>query len=198
MKGGFGQPEEAAAVVAFRASGQGSYVVGANMPKSQRIKSPAGIWRIGELIDEAPVMPGCDCPCGDGPKEPRAYDWAGAKLPANIVFDPGPPTHHRWVMARHSQSDPEDVAYYLAYAPWVSRSPSWLRWQAPAGRSRNASRPRRAGAAWTSTRSDRYVGWYRHITLAMFAHAFLTALAAQPGAAAKRAAETDRPSSRSP
>ena len=42
-----------------------------------------------------------------------------------------------------------------------------------------------------------YVGW-RHITLAMPAHAVLTALAAQPGEAAKGAAETDQPSSRSP
>ncbi|GGX36464.1 hypothetical protein GCM10010383_78210 [Streptomyces lomondensis] len=44
----------------------------------------------------------------------------------------------------------------------------------------------------------RYIGWYRHITLAMLAHAFLTALAAQAGDAAKGAAETDQPSSRSP
>ncbi|MFF3488998.1 hypothetical protein ACFYXC_37995 [Streptomyces sp. NPDC002701] len=36
--------------------------------------------------------------CGDGAKGPRIYDWAGAKLPANIIFDPDPPTHHRWVM----------------------------------------------------------------------------------------------------
>lgn len=27
----------------------------------------------------------------------------------------------------------------------------------------------------------RYVGWYRHITLAMLAHAFLTAMTAQEG-----------------
>ncbi|KIF02285.1 hypothetical protein PL81_30765, partial [Streptomyces sp. RSD-27] len=44
----------------------------------------------------------------------------------------------------------------------------------------------------------RYVGWYRHITLAMLAHAFLAALAANE--AAKGAAETTPPaaSSRSP
>ncbi|MES4886275.1 IS701 family transposase, partial [Streptomyces sp. NPDC000349] len=47
----------------------------------------------------------------------------------------------------------------------------------------------------------RYLGWYRHITLAMLAHAVLTALAARPragGEAAKGAAETDQPPSRSP
>lgn len=44
----------------------------------------------------------------------------------------------------------------------------------------------------------RYVGWYRHITLAMLAHAVLAALAARAGETAKGAAETDQPSSRSP
>jgi invasion protein IalB len=41
----------------------------------------------------------------------------------------------------------------------------------------------------------RYIGWYRHITLAMLARAVLTALAAQASEAAKGAAETDQPSS---
>ncbi|MGW2089597.1 hypothetical protein ACWCQ6_32080, partial [Streptomyces sp. NPDC001880] len=45
----------------------------------------------------------------------------------------------------------------------------------------------------------RYIGWYRHITLTMLAHAVLAALAARAGdEAAKGAAETDQPSSRSP
>jgi len=41
----------------------------------------------------------------------------------------------------------------------------------------------------------RYPGWYRHITLAMFA---LTALAAQTAGDERGAAETDQPSSHSP
>ncbi|MGW7824907.1 IS701 family transposase, partial [Streptomyces puniciscabiei] len=44
----------------------------------------------------------------------------------------------------------------------------------------------------------RYVGWYRHITLSILAHAVLTALAAQAGNDTKGAAETHQPSSRSP
>lgn len=38
-------------------------------------------------------------------------------MPANLNFDPDPPTHHRWVMARRSLSDPSELAYHLAYAP---------------------------------------------------------------------------------
>ena len=41
----------------------------------------------------------------------------------------------------------------------------------------------------------RYVGWYRHITLAMLAHAFLAVLAARALDTAKGAAETTPPTS---
>lgn len=42
------------------------------------------------------------------------------------------------------------------------------------------------------------MGWYRHITLSMLAHAVPTALAAQAGNDTKGAAETHQPSFRSP
>ncbi|MFC3585952.1 IS701 family transposase [Streptantibioticus rubrisoli] len=91
------------------------YVVA--VPKSQQIKSLAGMWRIDALIEQAPADAWETLSCGDGAKGPRVYHWAAAKLPANLIFDPDPPTHHRWVMARRSLSDPSDLAYYLAYAP---------------------------------------------------------------------------------
>ncbi|MET8081239.1 hypothetical protein [Streptomyces sp. NPDC005303] len=101
-------------------------------------------------------------------------------------------------MARRSLSDPGELAYYLAYAPVGIEL---------------AELVRIAGSRWAieecfqATKNEcgldqyevrRYVGWYRHISLAMLAHAFLTALAAQAGEAAKEAAETNQPSSRSP
>ncbi|WP_369166976.1 transposase [Streptomyces sp. R28] len=69
------------------------YVVA--VPKSQQIKSLAGMWRIDQLIEEAPVDAWQRLSCGDGAKGPRVYDWAAAKLPANLIFDPDPPTQHR-------------------------------------------------------------------------------------------------------
>ncbi|WSL71938.1 IS701 family transposase [Streptomyces sp. NBC_01723] len=172
------------------------YVVA--VPKSQQIKSLAGIWRIDQLIEDAPADAWQRLSCGDGAKGPRVYDRAAAELPANLVFDPDPPPHHRWVMARRSLSYPEEVAYYLAYAPVGVEI---------------AELARVAGSRWAieecfqAAKNEcgpdhyevrRHPGWYRHITLAMLAHAVLTALAAQAGEASKGAAETDQPSSRSP
>lgn len=74
------------------------------MPKSPQIKF--GIWRIDQLVEEAPGDAWQGLSCNDGAKSPRAYGWAVARLPANVIFDPDPPIHHRWAMARRSLSDP--------------------------------------------------------------------------------------------
>ncbi|GGX36803.1 hypothetical protein GCM10010383_78430 [Streptomyces lomondensis] len=163
------------------------------VPKSQQIKSLAGIWRIDELIDEAPDDAWQRLSCGDGAKGPRIYDWAAAKLPANLIFDPDPPTHHRWVMARRSLSDPEDVAYYLAYAPVGIEIAELARIAGSRWAIEECFQAAKNECGLDEYEVRRYIGWYRHITLAMLAHAFLTVLAAQ--AAHRETAETNRAAS---
>ncbi|MGX1114867.1 hypothetical protein RKD37_000230 [Streptomyces ambofaciens] len=169
------------------------------VPKSQQIKSLAGIWRIDQLIEDAPADAWQRLSSGDGAKSPRVYDWAAAKLPANIIFDPDPPTHHRWVMARRSLSDPGELAYYLAYAPVGAEIAELARIAGSRWAIEECFQTAKNECGLDQYEVRRYPGWYRHITLAMLAHTVLTALAAQArGEAAKEAAETDQPSSRSP
>ncbi len=169
------------------------YVVA--VPKSQQIKSLAGAWRIEQFIDEAPVDAWQRLSCGDGAKGSRVYDWAAAKLPANVVFGPDPPSHHRWVLARRSLSDPGEIAYYLAYAPVGVEIDELARIAGSRWAIEECFQAAKNECGPDEYEVRRYIGWYRHITLAMLAHAVLAALAAQ---AAKGAAETDQPSSRSP
>ena len=118
---------------------------------------------------------------GAGAKGPRRYWWARA--PIRPLHDPG---DGFWLLVRRSLTDPTDLAYYACYGP--AGTP--LRELA-----------RVAGTRWAieecfqSTKGEtgldqyqvrRYDSWYRHITLAMFAHAFLTVTRA---AAAKKGAE---------
>ncbi|MEV5190475.1 hypothetical protein AB0K77_30415 [Streptomyces werraensis] len=108
-------------------------------------------------------------------------------MPADLIIDPDPPTHHRWVMTRRSLSDPEEVAYYLAYAPVGVKiaEPAQVvgfRWAIE-----ECFQAAKNEGGLDEYEVRRYPGWYRHITLARLAHA---ALAAQAGEAAKRAAET--------
>ncbi|MGX1249634.1 hypothetical protein RKD48_002145 [Streptomyces ambofaciens] len=82
------------------------------------------------------------------------------------------------MLARRSIAKPDELAYSPAH-PSKQPSPTWYASPAAAGRSRNASRARRTNAAPDQYEVRRYVGWYRHITLVMLAHAFLTVLAGQ-------------------
>jgi len=120
---------------------------------------------------------------GAGSKGPRWYDWLRLKL-----SDPPQSGWKRWLLVRRSLSDPSDGTAYIACAP-VQTSLAEL--------------VRVAGMRWTVEESiqtakgevglDHYevrswTGWYRHITLAMWAQAFLAVVRAARGAlmAAKR------------
>ena len=105
---------------------------------------------------------------GEGSQGPRLYDWAWIPLPGEDGAGAA-----RWALARRSTSDPTDVAYYRAYGP--AGTPL-------------AALVRVAGARWAVEegfeRAKDLVGldqyevrrwqpWYRHVTLALLAHAYL-------------------------
>lgn len=167
------------------------YVVA--VPKSQQVKSLAGIWRIDQLITEAPGDAWQTLSCGDGAKGPRVYDWAAAKLPVIEFFDGDDPTRRRWVLARRSLSDAADIAYYLAYAPIGADVAELARVAGSRWAIEECFQAAKNECGLDEYEVRRYPGWYRHITLAMLAHAFLTALAARAGQ--EETAETTRPAS---
>ncbi len=111
---------------------------------------------------------------GDGAKGPRWYDWTW--VPIRPLREPG---KGYWLVVRRSVTDPTDLAYYVCYGP--ADTPL-------------AELVRVAGARWAIEECferakgevglDQYEvrkwdGWYRHITLALLAHAFLAVTQAQ-------------------
>jgi SRSO17 transposase len=111
--------------------------------------------------------------CGAGSKGERLYEWARLEMRQS---EDG---WWRWLLARRSLSKPQEVAYYVVSGP----SQTTL-----------AEMARVAGTRWAIEESfetakgevglDQYevrswTGWYRHITLAMLAHAYLTVLRAK-------------------
>ncbi|MFK0223823.1 IS701 family transposase [Streptomyces vinaceus] len=165
------------------------------VPKSQQVKSLAGFWRIDELIAGAPDDAWQRLSCGNGAKGPRVYDWASARLPSIGFFDGDEPTHHRWVLARRGLTRPEEIAYYFAYAPVTCTIADLARVAGMRWAIEECFQAAKNECGLDEYEVRRYAGWYRHITLAMLAHAFLAGLAAEE--AVKGAAETTPPAASS-
>jgi len=153
------------------------------VPMNQRVIAkttgsvPGGEWRADELIASLPATAWRTRSAGNGSKGDRRYGWARARI--NGARDPDA---EYWLLARRSLTDPTEIAYYLTHGP---------------KRVALADLARAAGARWAIEESfqtskgqtgldhyqvRQYTGWYRHITLSMLAHAFLTVTRSKKGA----------------
>jgi SRSO17 transposase len=109
----------------------------------------------------------------EGTKGPRLFDWACV------------PTLHQWqqdgqhwLLLRRSVSDPQDLSYYFVFGPPATTLHEMVqalgaRWHIE----EDFANAKNMGLDQYEVRS--WIGWYRHITLVMLAHAFLTGICAQ-------------------
>ncbi|WSA82630.1 IS701 family transposase [Streptomyces sp. NBC_01799] len=149
------------------------------VPKSQ---FSVGCSRIEGLFAQAPDEAWEKISCGDGAKGPRVYHWAAVRLPAIAEFDYQGEVPHRmrWALARRSISKSDEIAYYLAYAPLQVTVQDLVRVAGARWAIEECFQAAKNECGLDQYEVRRYTGWYRHITLAMLAHAFLAATAHQP------------------
>lgn len=110
---------------------------------------------------------------GDGSKGPRLYDWL--RLPLNPPLQEG---FGRWLLVRRSIEDPEELTAYTVFSPEGMpleklAKVAGSRWRVEIGFEEAKGE---VGLAHYEVRS--WHGWYRHVTLSLFAHALLAALRA--------------------
>jgi SRSO17 transposase len=131
--------------------------------------------RQGELPSEEAEEGWKRISAGEGSKGLRLYDWL--RLPLN---PPLQEDFERWLLVRRSIEDPqEDLAAYTVFAPEGTTLGSLARaagsrWRVEIGFEEAKGQ---VGLSHYEVRSWR--GWYRHITLALFVHAFLAAIRAE-------------------
>jgi SRSO17 transposase len=133
--------------------------------------------QIKTILAELPQVEWETLSAGAGSKGPRTYDWLRLSL-----SDPPQQGWKRWLLIRRSISDPDELTAYIVFA----RASTTMR-----------DLVRVAGMRWTVEESiqtakgevglDHYevrswTGWYRHITLAMWASAFVSVIREETGA----------------
>jgi len=107
---------------------------------------------------------------GEGSQGPRWYDWAWMPMP----WRDAPAGMAHFLLARRSVSHPDELAYYFVCGPadvtldQVAQV-AGMRWQVE-----QAFELAKGEVGLDEYEVRTWVGWYRHITLALFALAYLT------------------------
>jgi len=112
---------------------------------------------------------------GEGSQGPRWYDWAW--MPMGWRSAPEGMAH--WLLARRSVSKPDELAYYCAFGPAGATlqqvvQVAGTRWQVE-----QAFELAKGEVGLDEYEVRTWVGWYRHVTLAMFALAYLAVVRAR-------------------
>jgi len=132
---------------------------------------------------------------GEGAKGPRMYDWALLELAES--------THEEWprqLLFRRSLQDESEIVAYRTFAPAntplaVFAQVAGTRWAIE-----DSIESAKGEVGLDQYEVRRWVSWYRHITLALLAHAYLTVTRAQttePGQKKGRASRDRRHADRS-
>jgi SRSO17 transposase len=152
------------------------------------------VWQAGQqrptqaVIADLPDEAWTTLSAGEGSQGPRLYDWARLRLP-----DEDRAGMASWLLARRSRGDATELAYYRAFGPEETGL---------------ADLARVAGTRWVIEESlerakgsvgldqyevRRWLAWYRQMTLALLAHAYLEVTRAGAVAAAGSDQKGDRP-----
>jgi SRSO17 transposase len=113
------------------------------------------------------------CSCGVGSKGERLYDWA--RLPLRAIEG----QRQRWLLARRSLSAPTEIAYFVASGPQQTPLDELARVVGTRWAVEESFETAKGEVGLDQYEVRSWQGWYRHITLALFAHAYLTVLRAQ-------------------
>jgi SRSO17 transposase len=113
---------------------------------------------------------------GSGAKGPRLYDWA--QVPIRPLREPG---KGYWLLVRRSISKPEELAYYVCFGPAETSLEELVRVAGMRWAIEESFEEAKGEVGLDQYEVRRWVGWYRHITLVLLAHAFLAVSRAKAG-----------------
>ena len=151
------------------------------IPHVTAVKSNEKLWA---LTDKGPVQVRADrlasgvaesawvrCSAGNGAKGPRVYDWAAVDI--RPLREPG---KGHWLLARRSITKPGELAYYVCFGPAGASLEELARVAGTRWAIEECFEEAKGEVGLDQYEVRRWDGWYRHITLAMLAHAYLTAI----------------------
>jgi len=132
------------------------------------------VWRQGQqeradhIIAAVPEAAWTTLSAGEGSQGPRWYDWTWVRLPVATAAG-----WASWLLARRSQSDPSERAYYRTFGPETTTLPDLVRVAGTRWVIEESFERAKGGVGLDQYEVRRWQAWYRHITLALLVHAYL-------------------------
>jgi SRSO17 transposase len=125
---------------------------------------------VAEVIADLPKARWRRLSSGVGTKGPRLYDWIRLRVIESYDDLPGPEV---WLLARRSVSKPEELAYYLAFAPHSVSLPTLIRIAGTRYSMEQCIEEAKGEVGFDQYEVRHFHSWYRHISLALMAHTWL-------------------------
>jgi SRSO17 transposase len=132
------------------------------------------LWRAGKqeradrLIAALPPEAWAPLSAGAGSQGERLYDWACIQL----SYESAPGTAH-WLLARRSLSDPREVASYRVFGPAATPVATMVRVAGMRWAIEASFEDAKGAVGLDHYEVRKWTAWYRHVTLALLAHAYL-------------------------
>ena len=157
------------------------------IPHVLAIKSNEKLWvwtekgpqqvRADRLAAQVEVTDWVRCSAGDGAKGPRLYDWATVEI--RPLREPG---RGYWLLARRSIAKPDELAYYVCFGPSGTAMAELVRVAGRRWAIEECFEEAKGQVGLDQYEVRRWDAWYRHITLAMLAYAYLAVIRHQASA----------------
>ena len=161
------------------------------------IKSNEKLWA---LTDRGPLLVRADrlaagveesawvrCSAGNGAKGPRVYDWAAVDI--RPLREPG---KGHWLLARRSVAKPGELAFYVCFGTADTTLEELVRVAGTRWAIEECFEEAKGAVGLDQYEVRRWDGWYRHITLAMLAQAYLAVIRHQAMEQGEKGAATVR------
>jgi SRSO17 transposase len=132
------------------------------------------IWQAGtqeradRLIAAFPQEAWAPLSAGAGSQGERLYDWACVRL-----SEESPSGMGHWLLARRSLSDPTACAYYRVFGPADTTVAEMVRVAGMRWAIEASFEDAKGAVGLDHYEVRKWTAWYRHVTLALLAHAYL-------------------------
>jgi SRSO17 transposase len=106
--------------------------------------------------------------CGEGAQGERLYDWSCIRLP----YESATGMAH-WLLARRGRSDASELAYFRVFGPATAPLEELVRVAGTRWAIEESFEDAKGVVGLDHYEVRKWNAWYRHITLALLAHAYL-------------------------